>query len=480
MSLLLLCLSALSLVLSFPRAKFFPLAWVALVPLIITLRDKKPTRAFFMGWLFGFLFIGGLLYWILLFGFVPWFVLSLFQGFYFAIFSLLFSLLKRDNLRGALLFSSLWVGIEYLRGLGKFGFTWGSLAQSQFLDIPLLGISKLGGMYLLSFLIAFLNGLLALSPRKRGVVHFILTLLIAHIIGFSLNRIYLYPKDISAAVLQAGEGERVTQQAGLWSSPSTEELLRIYNSLLKGLYSSELIVFPETAFPISLPDVDYVREWVERVAREKKSYILIGSPVEEGGKIFNSAFFLSPDGEMVGRYDKVQLVPFGEFVPWRERLPWLKKLGVRDFDFSSGKEWFPLKGEDFSLGVMICFESIFPKIAREMALKGADILVVITNDSWFGRTWAGEQHLAFASLRACEEGRYLLRSATTGISAIIAPDGRILQRSGLFQPALLEGKIGKGKNTPYTYLGNYILFLLLSFIIFEVAGRLMWRGRARK
>ncbi len=474
MRLLLLCSSALLLVLSFPRANLFPLAWLSLSLFLIAIKGKKPLGAFFWGWLFGFLFIGGLLYWIFLFGFVPWFALALFEGFYFAIISLLFSLLRKEGFGGALLFASLWAGIEYLRSLGRFGFTWGSLAQSQYLDIPLLGITKLGGIFLLSFLIAFLNGLFALSPFKKAIKSAIPILLLAHLLGFFLNRLYHPPGDISVAVVQAGEGERVTQQVGLWSSPSTEELISIYDSLLESLNSPRLIVFPETAFPVSLPDVNNVKEWVEKTAIGRKSYILIGSPVEERGSIFNTAFLFSPKGKIIGRYDKVQLVPFGEFVPWRKTFPWLKKLGVRDFDFSPGEDWNPLKAGDFSLGVMICFESIFPKVAREMALKGADVLVVITNDSWFGKTWAAEQHLAFSSLRASEEGRYLLRSATTGVSAIIAPDGRILQRSELFQPAILEGEVGKGKNTPYTYTGDYILFLLLLPLPLELLRRLKW------
>lgn len=471
MNLLLLCFSALTLVFSFPRVKFFPLSWFALVPFLIVIKGKKPWPALFWGWLFGFLFIGGLLYWILLFGFIPWLALAIFEGFYFAIFSFLFAFLKRDGIWGALIFASLWVGVEYLRSLGKFGFTWGSLAQSQFLDVPLLGITKLGGMFFLSYIVAFLNGLLALSPLKKGAKNFLLALFFAHIVGLALNAIYYPQGNIRVAVMQAGEGERVTQQAGLWSSPSTDELIRIYNFLFKDMDSPRLIVFPETAFPVSLPDVDSVKKWVENKAREKGSYIVIGSPVEEMGKIFNSAFLFSPEGQILGRYDKVQLVPYGEFVPWRSRFPWLKKLGVRDFDFTPGKGWYPLRGGDFSIGVMICFESIFPKIAREMALKGADILAVITNDSWFGRTWAAEQHLAFSCLRASEEGRYLLRSATTGISAIIAPNGRILQKSELFQPALLEGEIGKGRNTPYTFVGDYILFLLLLPIPLEILRR---------
>lgn len=461
MSLFLLCFSALLLVLAFPRANLFPIAWFALVPFIIVIKDRKPVNAFFLGWFFGFVFIGGLLYWILIFGLIPWIALALFEGFYFALISLFFSLLKRRDWQGALIFASIWTGFDYLRSLGKFGFTWGSLAQSQYLDIHILGICKIGGMFLLTFVLALQNGFLALLPIKRGIKNAILTLIIAHIIGFGMNILY-HPKgeNIKVAVTQAGIGERVTHQAGLWSSPSTEELIRAYEPMLKDLQKQDLIVFSETAFPVSIPDVQEVRKWVENLAREKESYVLIGSPIEENGRIYNSALLFSPKGEIIGRYDKVQLVPFGEFVPWRKTFPWLKKLGVRDFDFTPGKGWHPLKCKGFSLGPIICFESIFPKIAREYSIKGADILVVITNDSWFGRTWAGEQHLAFSSLRACEEGRYLLRATTTGISAIISPDGRILKRAGLFVPAVLVGKVGKGKNTPYTYLGDYILLLL--------------------
>ncbi|MBC7329720.1 apolipoprotein N-acyltransferase [bacterium] len=471
MSLFFLCSSALLLVLAFPRANLFPIAWFALVPFIIVIKGRKPINAFFLGWFFGFVFIGCLLYWILIFGIIPWIALSLFEGFYFALISLFFSLLKREDWQGALIFASIWTGFDYLRSLGRFGFTWGSLAQSQYLDTPLLGICKIGGMFLLTFILAMHNGFLALLPLKRGIKSSLLTLIIAHIIGFGMNILY-HPKEgnIRVAVTQAGIGERVTRQAGLWSSPSIDELMRAYEPMLRGLPRQDLIVFSETAFPVSIPDVQKVREWVENLAREKNSYVLIGSPIEEKGRIYNSALLFSPDGKIMGRYDKVQLVPFGEFVPWRKIFPWLKKLGVRDFDFTPGKGWHPLECKGFSLGPIICFESIFPRIAREYSIKGADILVVITNDSWFGRTWAGEQHLAFSSLRACEEGRYLLRATTTGISAIIAPDGKILKRAGLFVPAVLVGKVGEGKNTPYTYLGDYILLLLFLPMLITIFG----------
>ena len=461
MNFLPLCFSALFLVLAFPRANIFPIAWFALAPFIIVIKDKKPLKAFLLGWLYGFLFYCGLLYWILIFGIIPWIALALFEGFYLALIALFFSILKQRNWQGALIFASIWTAFDYARSLGKFGFTWGSLAQSQYLDIPLLGLSKIGGMFFLTFVLAFQNALLALTPLKKGFKYVLISLILAHIFGYGLNILY-YPKgkNIKISVTQAGIGERVTHQAGIWSSPSTEELIRAYDPLLKGLQKQDLIVFSETAFPVSIPDVHYVREWVENLAREKKSYVLIGSPIEEGGKIYNSALLFSPEGKIIDRYDKVQLVPFGEFVPWRKRLPWLKKLGVRDFDFSKGKGWYPMLCGGFSIGTMICFESIFPKIARCLALKGADVFVVITNDSWFGKTWAAEQHLAFSSLRACEEGRYLLRATTTGVSAIIAPDGKILKRAGLFVPAILTGEVGKGKNTPYTYLSDNIVFFL--------------------
>ncbi|MGB9876359.1 MAG: apolipoprotein N-acyltransferase [bacterium] len=471
MSFLLICFSALLLVLAFPRAGFFPLAWFALVPFILSIKDKKPLKAFLFGWFFGFLFIAGLLHWILLFGVIPWLALALFEGVYFGFVSLFFSLLRSKDWKGAFIFASLWVGFEYVRSLGRFGFTWGALAQSQYLDTPLLGLTKIGGMFFLSFVIAFTNALLAFNLNRKGIKEIVFCLIIAHIIGFGLNFIY-YPREktIEVAVTQAGIGERITQRAGIFQSPSTEELIKAYAPLFENISPVNLILFSETAFPVSIPDVEYVRQWVENLAREKKSFILIGSPIEERGKIYNSALLFSPEGKIIGRYDKVHLVPFGEFVPWRKNFPWLKKLGVRDFDFTPGNKWYPLHCDGFSLGTMICFESIFPNIAREYALRGADILVVITNDSWFGRTWAAEQHLAFSSLRACEEGRYLLRATTTGISAIIAPNGKILKRADLFQPALLEGVVGKGTNTPYTYLGDYLLYLFFLPVLIRALG----------
>lgn len=422
--------------------------------------------------------MGGLLYWIWIFGFIPWFLLALFQGFYFAIFALLFSLLKREGVWGAILSASLWVGIDYLRGIGKFGFTWGTLAQSQFLDVPLLGICKIGGMWLLTFCIVFSNAILTfLAPRKK-FLYWMGFLLLLHLLGFACNKIWYATPRFEVAIMQAGEGQRLLEERTIWGSPSISQLIETYRSLAEKIGKPSLIVFPETAFPVSILEVKSVENWLAMLARSKNAYVLVGTPVEENGKIFNRAFLFSPEGEIVDKYDKVHLVPYGEFVPGRERFPWLKKFGIRDFDFSPGKEWRPLPAGGIDIGVMICFESIFPWIGRKLVRDGADVLVVMTNDSWFGRTWAAEQHLAFSALRASEEGSYLIRATTSGISALIAPNGRILQRTPLFQPAFLEGKVGKAKPTPYTFLGDSLMYVFYGFLLWEILGKLrkaLWR-----
>jgi apolipoprotein N-acyltransferase len=172
---------------------------------------------------------------------------------------------------------------------------------------------------------------------------------------------------------------------------------------------------------------------------------LFGSPSyeEEGGRasFANSAFLLKPDGVLAGRYDKMHLVPYGEYVPLRRFFPFIGKIVQGVGEFRPGKGFYPISYHGRRFGVLICYEGIFPEAARDYKNRQAHLLVNITNDAWFGKTSAPYQHLSMTVFRAIETRLYLVRSANTGISAVIDPTGRIVSRTGLFERTVLKGEV---------------------------------------
>ena len=210
--------------------------------------------------------------------------------------------------------------------------------------------------------------------------------------------------------------------------------------------------------------------------------MLAGGPYhDERGRTFNSAYLYSPTGNLTARYDKVQLVPFGEYVPGRAWLPLLTRYHVRDFDFAAGAVHRVLQAGTIAVGPMICFESTFPTIGWQLAERRAQVLVVITNDAWFGRTAAAAQHQQMAVLRAVETGRWVLRGASTGISSIIAPDGRVVAKAGLYKQSVLTAKVrltagGERFSSIQPVFAWAITALAIAYVIVPVA---LLRGAGR-
>ena len=206
------------------------------------------------------------------------------------------------------------------------------------------------------------------------------------------------------------------------------------------------------------------------IAKVSADRLLFGSPgylgKEDNLSLFNSAFLLSPEGKVLGRYDKVHLVPFGEYVPLRKIFPFIGKLVVGVGDFSSGKGFYPLSMNSHKLGILICYEGILPEVSRAYKKRGADLLVNITNDAWFGRTSAPFQHLSMTALRAVETRLYVVRAANTGISAIIDPTGEFISQTGLFERSALRGTVKFiDKQTFYTIYGDVFIYTCLTFLL---------------
>jgi apolipoprotein N-acyltransferase len=208
------------------------------------------------------------------------------------------------------------------------------------------------------------------------------------------------------------------------------------------------VIWPEAATPFYFQSGGPLAEKVKGLPRQMGVHLLFGSPAyrnDANGRshLMNSAFLLTPQGEVAGRSDKVHLVPFGEYVPLKPFLPFIEKLVVGIGDFSAG-EVNPLELDGHKLGVLVCYEAIFPELARDYVLRGSDLLVNITNDAWFGRSSAPLQHLAMVRFRAIENRVWIARAANTGISAFISPVGRILADTDIFETTYATAKVGLG------------------------------------
>jgi apolipoprotein N-acyltransferase len=289
------------------------------------------------------------------------------------------------------------------------------------------------------------------------------------------------------------EGEKLTvaliqgniAQDAKWDPSFLDETMNIYSRLTLAAAEEKpaLVVWPEAATPFFFQSQKTYQEKVAALTRRAGAYLLLGSPACESDgeerRYFNSAFLVSPDGTITGRYDKMHLVPYGEYVPLKPLFPFIDKMVVGIGDFSSGSEVKNLHFPGGTFGTLICYEIIFPDLVRRFAKNGAEFLVNITNDAWFGSTAAPYQHLSMAALRAVENRRCVARAANTGISAIIGASGRIVQHSKLFTPQSLTGIISLNRDmTFYTRRGD-IFALLCTFLSLAVLGITFITARGR-
>ena len=228
-------------------------------------------------------------------------------------------------------------------------------------------------------------------------------------------------------------------------------------------HGARLTVWPETAFPGNLLDDAATRRRTQKQAYRARQAMVIGGGEYDWGlhKSANSLFLMDAQGNITGSYQKRQLVPFGEFVPGVERFPFLEALHVTHSDMKAGADTQPLLDGGPSIGrigATICFESSYPRFLQEQVARGAGMLVISTDDTWFGRTAAARQHSAIAAVRACEADRYLIRSAATGVSQVIDPTGRVLAEAGLFQPAVVWAPVAsRTTTTPYVRWGDWFV-----------------------
>jgi apolipoprotein N-acyltransferase len=483
-NIMLALLSGLLLFFSFPKYGNGWIAWIALIPLFFAIKEASIKESFRIAFLAGFAAHIGLFYWIAFvvvqYGNLPVYagiaamlLLSAYLSLYTAGFAAGIVFLKG---RGAPLWLSaplLWTALEYLRAHLMTGFPWASLGYSQYLHLQLIQISDVTGIYGISFAIVLINAVLFdfISEKLRGrsiliesaaaVLIILLIFLYGHFRMNAIDALLKKAPDLEVSLIQGNIDQNMK-----WNTLYQTGTIEIYRSLSgKAIPSAGgLIVWPETAAPFYFQRPGPMREAVLDIARTTGSTILLGSPSykEENGntRYMNSAFLLRPDGIISGQYDKVHLVPYGEYVPLRALFPFMSKITGGIGDFQSGKGYFPLTSEGRRLGVLICYEGIFPEAARNYKREKAELLVNITNDAWFGRSSAPYQHLSMTIYRAIENRLTLVRAANTGISAIIDQKGEILSRTGLFERTYLKGAVKIiDVNTFYAAYGDLFVWL---------------------
>jgi apolipoprotein N-acyltransferase len=498
-------LSGALLALSFPRYGHPAFAWIALVPLLIALAQRRqplapsrvegPLRAFLLGLTSGFVYFTGTLYWtgtvIRTFGGIPLpaavlgvILLALYQGFFPALFALISSrLIARGGVAALFLSAAAWVATEFFRGIVFGGFPWVLLGDSQVTVLPVAQLASVLGVYGVSALVAFVNAsiayaMLTAGRRRAAAIAAAAVVLIAtgtwgtaRIADASLTRM---GTPIRVALIQAN-----IAQEDKWRSAEARRIFTTYIAMTRDAVKrgAEYVIWPESATPFMFEQDPAGEEALRALAREVRVPILFGSDQEvtqPEPALYNAAFLVTPEGKTAAVYRKIHLVPWGEFIPMKRLLFFVSPLVDSFTDFSPGTSMVMLPIGSHLTSTAICYEVVYPSLIRQAVQAGSELLTTITNDAWYGHSSAPYQHFALASMRAIEQGRYLARAANTGISGIVDPYGRIVRQSGIFeQDALVEQVRFLKERTIYSRIGDAIAYVAIAVV---ALGLLVLRG----
>ncbi|OPY82398.1 MAG: Apolipoprotein N-acyltransferase [Smithella sp. PtaU1.Bin162] len=483
-------ISGALLFLSFPKYGSGMLAWIALIPLFwATMKETTSLRqGLLLGFITGLICNIGVIYWIAYvvvnYGYLPLYqgiivmlLLACYLSLYTALFTAGLVVCCRRKISLCFAAPALWICLEYCKSYFLTGFPWENLGYSQYLNNYLIQFADVFGVFGISFLIVLANAALFEVVSKRSKKEFIflaaVALIIISVLVYGVNRSkyveeYLRKaKGIEVSLVQGNIDQSVK-----WNEKFQKETINIYEEItLSSLpIAGSLIVWPETALPFNYQDVNVYQKQVRGISLKAKSWFIFGSTSYENSKTntdyYNSAYLLSPDGDIKGKYNKVHLVPYGEYVPLRNVFPFIKKLTAGMGDFTAGTGYNTLVMGDKKIGILICYEGILPFAARTYKKAGAELLVNITNDAWFGATSAPFQHFSMTIFRAVENRLYLVRAANTGISAIVDPNGKIAAETSIFEKTSLKGNIKYSTiKTIYAQYGDILVFACFSLII---------------
>lgn len=462
------------------------LGWFALIPFFLALRNANAKQGAWLGFVFGFTQLGLILYWIAfleeakyLSG-LAWFVLVFYLSLYFLLFGAWYCfLVNRLKISGLFIAPFLWLALEYIRGSRPWGgFNWGEIGYSQAPYPSVLVFTTIGGVYGLTFAMVWFNASLAkamelfltqpdpipstIPNRSRWFLLMLPLVFLAGLfaVGNHVIKTAALKKSGTAVLIQPSIDQSVK-----WSKSNEDATYDKIGKLVHSQSSAktDLIIWPETAAPSFLLMTPKSLARVTSIVRKSSTAQLVGCLDEQRGKdnvtrYYNGAVHFDRAGKPAGVYHKRHLVPFGEFVPFQKYLTFLGPVvgDLGNFDF--GAEYQKFQAGGFSYTPMICYEVIFPGDVQKAFKTGAEALVNISNDAWYGRTASAYQHVMMAVVRAAEEQKPLLRAANTGISLATDPFGRILTSTKLFEETAVKADVltlSTGQ-TLYSRWGNWL------------------------
>ena len=504
LSLALAVASAVLLTLAFPNFDLSFTAWFALVPFFFAVEREKESvvKSAILGWIFGTLFFAGSCWWLTYsfttYGGIPtWLAAILLMaitgivGIFPAIFAAVFSIiLKRFGVYGILSAPFLWTAQEFLRGTVA-DTSWNAIGYSQAFNTHLIQTAQIGGVYLVGFWIALFNAVIALNSfgtfrllttgvyseddtkANRNIIYASLAISIL-ITPFLILPDYGAAEKSSAAV----QNNVVVVQANVPMSGLNEEkwlqlrqrhvelaenAIAEVNTVRTDKNQPLTVVFPESPMNFMYAEDPDFRTFIGEFARRNNAFVLFNSaePNYNGENYFNSAIMINPQGAKIGQYDKIHLVPFGEFAPVPSPLKPLIPTLVGSFQFGENYNLFPVG--DARAGTMICYESHFPSLSREFVRRGADVLIEMTNDGYLGDTGVLRQHLAGAIFRAVETNRPVIRATNVGITAYVNERGEVSDAAEVYTEATRVWTVSKsdGKQTFYVRYGDWFAWLSL-------------------
>ncbi|HEY0140893.1 MAG TPA: apolipoprotein N-acyltransferase [Thermoanaerobaculia bacterium] len=484
---LLAILSGTLFAFSFPGVAQGWLSFIALIPLVVVVVRAGRREAFLLGWL------SQTVAWLLM---VPWVVrvmalygglpvalgvllfvaMALFLGLYGGLFGIVVHRLRLgERFLPWLCVPLAWAAIEFLRTYMFTGFPWNLLATAL-VDYPsLIQIDRVAGPYFVAAMMLIPTAVAGwwITQRPPSIARVIVAgatgilLMVWWGTGLIASKFAVRPNaasPVKAALLQPNIAQEMR-----WDESN---VITIFNRMITmtveaARNGAKVVIWPESTVPLSYTQTSSYRESIERISRDFDVDIILGSVATDPAdpnRIWNSAF-LASGGTTIGHYDKIRLVPFGEYVPLREMLFFAQKLVrvVGEFEFGTNDK--PLRGK-LLYGPAICYEIVYPQITRTQIRNGADVLVTITNDAWFDGSSAPAQHLWQARLRAVEGDRYLLRAATTGISAFIDPAGQVVESKPMNVQGIIYAEFQPRKTTtPYVRMGDWFAWFAVVVVL---------------
>ncbi len=512
---LLVLLSVVLQVLIFPLPNFYFFTWIAVTPLLVALLRARqpetlqltegsrllpasPWQGFLLGYFCGILWFAGTCYWVFntmkQFGGISaaaalgiLLLFCLYLGLYFGVFGAIISFAAKSSMQRALVIAPFaWTAVELARTRVS-GFPWDLLGVTQINNVPFSHIATVTGVYGISFEIMVVNTAFAAAflvrREKRNALRIVAIAAAVVLQSGSLLQPANLPTTHTAVLVQ--QNLPVVQEAA-WTGKNFQAALNEFSELSENppghpSGKPDLIVWPESPAPFYTNDPIF-RQSLSTLAQKTDTWVVAGSmgvppnQFQPEKEIYNSAVLVSPSGDWVDRYDKVHLVPFGEYLPFPSLFSFASGLTQEVGEFTHGSSRKPLRAGGTKLGVFICYESIFPDEIRQFAKQGAQVFVNLSNDGWYGDSGAYAQHFEQSRMRAVENDRWLLLDTNTGVTASVDPYGRVVTRvSRKIRTAIPAPYSLSNSVTFYTQHGDWFAYLCAIICIVALVARIPFR-----